>query len=343
MQKNKSKQDGILDLINNHFTGPDGNRTMITYPLLCCMEVLGASHVCIHDNDELIGFVTSIPFTISNSSDSNNSNNSNNDSSNKRVNNVTDIKRYGCTTLLCVHTEHRKKGVASKLLGRLANIGEERGIPNSYHIVNRPQDDTSVRISSWFRPIRLNRCREYGFKFPSYRRPGDRGSTRDELAYRVSLPQGYDISKSNVTDCDMMLTNIIASKFKFKYQPTVEEWRIWTSLIPTYNVTFKGDYVGIFSIYSTQSMNKDSKTVKVAVLCYSNINAKVDGNSAHLLKAAIYTASTEHDLLFGYTLGGITSWNSKDAHVIPNLNPQYFCIRGNKLDLREDDICVPTV
>ena len=251
------------------------------------------------------------------------------------------------TTFSCVHTRHRKHGLARDLVVKLKEAGEVLGIQHGYHIMPSTLYPSIIKVKQWMRPVDSTRARKLGFKVPDMTKvlsfskatkTRDRGIRRGQLKMKACLSR-VDFQKIEDEDINLSFEEYMAfsSSFKFRYAPSKKHWRRYVKNIPTYRILSGEEVVGIFSamcMHMTLQVNgKIAKTMNIVLAV---------GDTRDVITAGIKLCEATDALVLYMNEIGCLNGKAMDGMFCLETNHTYSLLNYNlPIDYELTDICLP--
>jgi len=318
----KSEIDEVCKFIRQNNTMSSGNITLITKNQLENYSNLNSLFVLMRggNKNSLLGTILGLPLPIK-----------------CLYKKGEEIIIHSCTTFLNVVDKLRGFGLCMALIRELIQYGFDKKIYCGYHTVPMKIGDNSIELYSWYRPIDLEKCVESGFLYPGYNDP--RSEKKNKLKYKVKIPKNCKIEKICGENCEKALFfyyELVREK-KFVFYPDLELWKKWIQIYPTFLVTNKEKYIGIFSystIYCEMKNTIEDSKLALPIIC--------NGEISIILECLIYEAwKSGHHLIYTYLYGDIDESNLQKIRAIKSDSKSYFCLYNNGLKLTVKDISIP--
>lgn len=319
----------IIEFINKNNKMDTGNITLISSELLKKIFNMGSYVMIMTDmkNMTVLGTILSIPLSIKVINNCQRSDNENN----------YNIVTHGCTTFLCMDKRLRGLGLGMKLIRSMTKLGYKNNIYCGYHITSEKRSNNDIPIKCWYRPIKLDRARQAGFKFATYTKQGDRNNNRDKIAYTTKLPKDVSVIKADSNNLNEIYEYYIkeTSNKKLSYYPDIKQWQCWIESFDTYVVKNFNDIVGVFTLSTMSSLiTQTNNTIELSTIILSC------GDPHHTLKGALYI-SRDKDLLYGYKNMHFNDQNIKDINAVTTKIQLWLSFYNNKIEINSYDICLP--
>ena len=251
------------------------------------------------------------------------------------------IIMHGCTTFLNVQSTIRGFKMCMLLIRELAQYGFENKVLCSYQLSSFKMCETAVEISTWTRPINLQKSLLLGFTFPKFNELSQFHNNRS--LYKCKVPKGYtvaEVKKGNMEEALKFYKKLVGDK-KFVFYPDVTFLEKWIKEYPTYIVKKENKNVGFFSI---GTINCRMITGIEGRLCLPLLFNSVINEGDKVLKCLLSIAhEKDYDALYGNQVGDLTQEVYESANCIPNSKKSYFSLYNNSMKLTEKDIYVPLI
>jgi len=323
----------VSNFLTKHNITTTGNTTLCPAEDLRKYQKFGGYNiVMLSSSDKIIGFIMSIvcPIKINPS---------------EKLAHSSKIM-CGCTSHLCVAKPLRNMGLAMGLMKELIASGYKDNVYCSYGTATMKISGNAVKITAWYRPIDLAKCKESGFAYKSYIKPTDRGTSRDELAYRVSnLNDRYNIIKldpsQDVSEHLDYYLSIVNNK-KVSFYPDYTHWVKWLSTFNTYVVSDGDNKLGVFS-YTTIHANiaETGETVSMAfpLLFVSGTDSSGDNI---LMKAMLSVVKADgFPLIYIYQCGSLTSELLSQHNAMETSAKIYLNWYNHSVRVTPEDVYLP--
>ena len=172
-----------------------------------------------------------------------------------------DVLLYGYTNYLC--SREKGKGYGIRSIQATLNYGIPRGVLCGYYIVTSPKTANYLELKNWIRPLNYSVAKLAGFKFPSFRKKGDKSELRNDLYYKIKLDKNLVFALAKSVDLEKYYGLVKDGTFVF--YPNHKFWDQWTSVFNTYTLSENGKVISVGSILITETMM--TKTNKVLKIC----------------------------------------------------------------------------
>jgi GNAT superfamily N-acetyltransferase len=230
-----------------------------------------------------------------------------------------------CVSFFTVASKYRGKGYAKILMESLRRLAKSKGYNSAYYLVTRPK---GLRIHTWYRPIKLDKCSLAGYQYKSYRGAKDRNNYRDKLQYSIRPVPEIERLTDGAGYHDYLE---LASGYSLSFRPDETAWKKWLQ-IKTYRVKSKNG-VSIFSLADfKQKVGAMSLDISILILAV--------GFCPDILKGAL-SVSIDKDLLYGYLVGPIEESQLAAVNAFKTRLELYFCTDGLACPLDASQIAVP--
>ncbi len=320
----------VANFIDSENRTSSGNITRISEKFLSSLETLSMyTAIAIFDRS-IVGFALSIPLPIRTQEVQGTLKGSKHVT--KLIGGRNCISVRGCTTFLCVREDMKGKGLAGMIIESVIKEGLARGVSTDYHLTAKKRSPNAVPVRTWIRPIDPKAARVAGFKFTT---PGRSRYNRDNIVFKKKYLTDTKCILVTSDNAELHYEQALSlMRGKYCYYPTLEHWKVYTTVLDTYVVYSDATMVSWFSIYTNELVigNRDPCTVKTVVLSA--------GNGMSLAKEAV-NVSSDAVVLYFYEMGSMTSDSIRSVNGLSTNGENYFEMYNSKLVLDPSDIHVP--
>jgi len=235
---------------------------------------------------------------------------------------IEDSLFFCCATFLNLDRKYRKKGLGMCLIQESLQTGYDHGCLASYFINTISRCSNSVQFFYWYFPLNLDKLDSCNFPYPK---------NYKNLFIIKEMKNIFRVNSYNIIDALKFYKKETEDK-KIYFSPTLDYFKIWIEIFPTYIVVNEGNITGLFSFNIRNTyypMTNNEIFTGYLITCI--------GKQPETLVSSLFIAKTLSDVLYLYEIGNLS------ASLLSSVNAQrsnkgFINFYNIKISLKSEDI-----